>query len=82
MSTLCTACYLPCLTLDVQHPLDVRTCLQREERQLYVVTPAYIGLQTEIAPPKIRGFIVGLAQQLIGIGFIVANWVCPMPLRV
>ncbi|EPT01377.1 hypothetical protein FOMPIDRAFT_1048820 [Fomitopsis schrenkii] len=30
---------------------------------------------TEIAPPKIRGFIVGLAQQLIGIGFIVANWV-------
>ena len=31
--------------------------------------------QTEIAPPKIRGFIVGLAQQMIGIGFIVANWV-------
>ncbi|KAH9838332.1 general substrate transporter [Rhodofomes roseus] len=30
---------------------------------------------TEIAPPKIRGFIVGLAQQMIGIGFIVANWV-------
>ena len=29
--------------------------------------------QTEIAPPKIRGFIVGLAQQMIGIGFIVAN---------
>lgn len=32
-------------------------------------------VQTEIAPPKIRGFIVGLAQQMIGIGFIVANWV-------
>ena len=32
-------------------------------------------LQTEIAPPKMRGFIVGLAQQMIGIGFIVANWV-------
>lgn len=31
--------------------------------------------QTEIAPPKIRGFVVGLAQQMIGIGFIVANWV-------
>ncbi|KAI0734283.1 general substrate transporter [Fomitopsis betulina] len=30
---------------------------------------------TEIAPPRIRGFIVGLSQQLIGIGFIVANWV-------
>ncbi|KAI0042870.1 general substrate transporter [Auriscalpium vulgare] len=30
---------------------------------------------TEIAPPKIRGFIVGMAQQMIGIGFIVANWV-------
>lgn len=25
-------------------------------------------LQTEIAPPKIRGFIVGLAQQMIGVG--------------
>ena len=31
--------------------------------------------QTEIAPPKHRGFIVGLAQQMIGIGFVVANWV-------
>ncbi|CCL98787.1 uncharacterized protein FIBRA_00792 [Fibroporia radiculosa] len=31
--------------------------------------------QTEIAPPKIRGFIVGLTQQMVGIGFIVANWV-------
>ncbi|KAI0067207.1 general substrate transporter [Artomyces pyxidatus] len=30
---------------------------------------------TEISPPKIRGFLVGLAQQMIGIGFIVANWV-------
>jgi sugar porter (SP) family MFS transporter len=30
---------------------------------------------TEIAPPKIRGFIVGLSQQMLGIGFIVANWV-------
>ena len=37
------------------------------------LTPATV--QTEIAPPKIRGFIVGLAQQMIGIGFIVANWV-------
>ena len=33
-------------------------------------------VQTEIAPPAIRGFIVGLAQQMIGIGFIVTNWVC------
>jgi MFS family permease len=31
--------------------------------------------QTEIAPPKIRGFLVGLTQQMIGFGFIVANWV-------
>ncbi|VDB92316.1 unnamed protein product [Peniophora sp. CBMAI 1063] len=30
---------------------------------------------TEISPPKIRGFIVGLSQQMLGIGFIVANWV-------
>ena len=33
------------------------------------------GTQTEIAPPKNRGFIVGLTQQMVGIGFIVANWV-------
>lgn len=31
--------------------------------------------QTEISPPAIRGFIVGLSQQMLGIGFIVANWV-------
>ena len=24
---------------------------------------------------QVRGFVVGLAQQMIGIGFIVANWV-------
>ncbi|TFK45873.1 general substrate transporter [Heliocybe sulcata] len=39
---------------------------------LSMTVPLY---NTEIAPPKIRGFLVGLAQQLIGIGFIVANWV-------
>lgn len=39
---------------------------------LSMTVPLY---NTEIAPPKIRGFVVGLAQQMIGIGFIVANWV-------
>ncbi|KAL6302497.1 general substrate transporter [Sparassis latifolia] len=39
---------------------------------LSMTVPLY---NTEIAPPKIRGLIVGLAQQMIGIGFIVANWV-------
>ncbi|TCD67159.1 hypothetical protein EIP91_000444 [Steccherinum ochraceum] len=39
---------------------------------LSMTVPLY---NTEIAPPKIRGFFVGLAQQMIGIGFIVANWV-------
>ncbi|OBZ72476.1 High-affinity glucose transporter [Grifola frondosa] len=39
---------------------------------LSMTVPLY---NTEIAPPRIRGFIVGLAQQMIGIGFIVANWV-------
>ncbi|EJD07134.1 sugar transporter [Fomitiporia mediterranea MF3/22] len=39
---------------------------------LSMTVPLY---NTEIAPPKIRGFIVGLAQQMIGIGFVVANWV-------
>ncbi|RPD59657.1 general substrate transporter [Lentinus tigrinus ALCF2SS1-6] len=39
---------------------------------LSMTVPLY---NTEIAPPKHRGFMVGLAQQMIGIGFIVANWV-------
>ncbi|EKM58415.1 uncharacterized protein PHACADRAFT_252717 [Phanerochaete carnosa HHB-10118-sp] len=39
---------------------------------LSMTVPLY---NTEIAPPKIRGFVVGLTQQMIGIGFIVANWV-------
>jgi len=30
---------------------------------------------TEVAPHKVRGLLVGLTQQMIGIGFIVANWV-------
>ncbi|PCH42241.1 general substrate transporter [Wolfiporia cocos MD-104 SS10] len=39
---------------------------------LSMTVPLY---NTEIAPPKIRGFVVGLTQQLVGIGFIVANWI-------
>ena len=31
--------------------------------------------QSECAHPKIRGLIVGLTQQMIGIGFIVSTWV-------
>jgi sugar porter (SP) family MFS transporter len=31
--------------------------------------------QSECAHPKTRGFIVGLTQQMIGIGFIVSTWV-------
>ncbi|KAF8199532.1 sugar transporter [Pholiota molesta] len=39
---------------------------------LSMTVPLY---NTEVAPPKIRGFLVGLNQQMLGIGFIVANWV-------
>ncbi|KAI9660889.1 MAG: hypothetical protein M1821_009216 [Bathelium mastoideum] len=31
--------------------------------------------QAECAPPKIRGLIVGLTQQMIGVGFIVSTWI-------
>ena len=31
--------------------------------------------QSECAHPKIRGLIVGMAQQMIGVGFIVSTWV-------
>ena len=33
--------------------------------------------QSECAHPKIRGLIVGLTQQMIGVGFIVSTWVSP-----
>ncbi|KIK56699.1 hypothetical protein GYMLUDRAFT_47000 [Collybiopsis luxurians FD-317 M1] len=39
---------------------------------LSMTVPLY---NTEIAPPKIRGFLVGLTQECIGLGFLVANWV-------
>ncbi|KAL7278979.1 hypothetical protein ACG7TL_006811 [Trametes sanguinea] len=45
---------------------DASLALQEQDVPLY---------NTEIAPAKHRGFVVGLTQQMIGIGFIVANWV-------
>ncbi|KIK53974.1 hypothetical protein GYMLUDRAFT_921079 [Collybiopsis luxurians FD-317 M1] len=39
---------------------------------LSMTVPLY---NTELSPPKIRGFLVGLTQQMLGIGVIVSNWV-------
>jgi MFS family permease len=39
---------------------------------LSMAVPVY---QSECAHPKMRGLIVGLAQQMIGVGFIVSTWV-------
>ncbi|KAE8145093.1 general substrate transporter [Aspergillus avenaceus] len=39
---------------------------------LSMSVPVY---QAECAHPKSRGFIIGLSQQMIGIGFIVSTWV-------
>ncbi|TVY21189.1 MFS glucose transporter mfs1 [Lachnellula arida] len=39
---------------------------------LSMSVPVY---QAECAHPKIRGLIVGMSQQMIGIGFIVSTWV-------
>ncbi|TVY25685.1 MFS glucose transporter [Lachnellula hyalina] len=39
---------------------------------LSMAVPVY---QSECAHPKIRGLIVGMSQQMIGIGFIVSTWV-------
>ncbi|KAL9714372.1 hypothetical protein Ac2012v2_002684 [Leucoagaricus gongylophorus] len=39
---------------------------------LSMTVPLY---NTEIAPPNVRGFLVGLTQEMLGIGIIVANWV-------
>ncbi|KAG8810794.1 hypothetical protein FRC18_003884 [Serendipita sp. 400] len=36
------------------------------------VVPLY---QSEIAPPHMRGLLTGLTQWMIGLGFLVANWV-------
>ncbi|OLL22601.1 High-affinity glucose transporter [Neolecta irregularis DAH-3] len=40
--------------------------------QLSMIVPMY---QAEISPPKHRGFLSGLQQQMIGLGFIASNWV-------
>ncbi|KAJ7067446.1 general substrate transporter [Mycena amicta] len=39
---------------------------------LSMVVPLY---QSEISPPQLRGFLTGLTQFMIAIGFLVANWV-------
>ncbi|KAL2355263.1 general substrate transporter [Cryomyces antarcticus] len=39
---------------------------------LSMAVPVY---QSECAHPKMRGLIVGLTQQMIGVGFIVSTWV-------
>ncbi|KAK3293779.1 general substrate transporter [Chaetomium fimeti] len=39
---------------------------------LSMSVPVY---QSECAHPKIRGLIVGISQQMIGVGFIVSTWV-------
>lgn len=39
---------------------------------LSMAVPVY---QSECAHPDVRGLIVGMAQQMIGVGFIVSTWV-------
>ncbi|KAJ7500333.1 general substrate transporter [Mycena galericulata] len=39
---------------------------------LSMVVPLY---QSEISPPGMRGFLTGLTQLMVSIGFLVANWV-------
>jgi len=39
---------------------------------LSMVVPLY---QSEISPPNLRGFLTGLTQFMIAMGFLVANWV-------
>ncbi|KAK3344207.1 general substrate transporter, partial [Lasiosphaeria hispida] len=44
----------------------------------WVVDPLSMSVpvyQSECAHPRIRGFIAGLTQQFIGVGFIVSTWV-------
>ncbi|KAG9102692.1 hypothetical protein FRC06_001439 [Ceratobasidium sp. 370] len=39
---------------------------------LSMIVPLY---QSEISPPELRGFLTGMTQFMIGMGFLVANWV-------
>jgi sugar porter (SP) family MFS transporter len=39
---------------------------------LSMIVPLY---QSEISPPHLRGFLTGMTQFMIGLGFLVANWV-------
>ena len=51
--------------------------------ELYIDSPLLLGLmsmsvpihQSECAHPRMRGLMVGVTQQMIGVGFIVSTWV-------
>ncbi|KAJ7157587.1 general substrate transporter [Mycena crocata] len=65
-------CSLQTGAQNVSYPIVGRLIAGLAIGCLSMVVPLY---QSEISPPKMRGFLTGLTQLMISLGFLVSNWV-------
>ncbi|KAH7343603.1 general substrate transporter [Rhizoctonia solani] len=65
-------CLLQCVAVNMGMLIVGRIIAGLAIGVLSMITPLY---QVEISHPKWRGFMAGTFQQMLGFGFIVANWV-------
>ncbi|KAG9092067.1 hypothetical protein FRC06_000258, partial [Ceratobasidium sp. 370] len=65
-------CLLQCAAVNMGMLIVGRIIAGLAIGVLSMITPLY---QVEISHPKWRGFMAGTFQQMLGFGFIVANWV-------
>ncbi|CAE6361008.1 unnamed protein product [Rhizoctonia solani] len=65
-------CLLQCVAVNIGMLIAGRIIAGLAIGVLSMITPLY---QVEISHPKWRGFMAGTFQQMLGFGFIVANWV-------
>ncbi|KAG8715748.1 hypothetical protein FRC11_000377 [Ceratobasidium sp. 423] len=65
-------CLLQCVAVNMGMLIAGRIIAGLAIGVLSMITPLY---QVEISHPKWRGFMAGTFQQMLGFGFIVANWV-------
>ncbi|CAE6499669.1 unnamed protein product [Rhizoctonia solani] len=65
-------CLLQCVAVNIGMLIAGRIIAGVAIGVLSMITPLY---QVEISHPKWRGFMAGTFQQMLGFGFIVANWV-------
>ncbi|KAF8607787.1 general substrate transporter [Ceratobasidium sp. AG-I] len=65
-------CLLQCVAVNIGMLIAGRIVAGLAIGVLSMITPLY---QVEISHPKWRGFMAGTFQQMLGFGFITANWV-------